>query len=196
MLTCLELFFEFFKIGLFTFGGGLAMIPLVKDVCVEKGWLTIEAFTNFIGVCESTPGPIAINMATYIGSVQAGIFGSIASTIGVVLPSFLIILLIASLINGLTNNKYFRAFVKGVSPVVSGLILATGLIILSKTFGYVTLDSIKPSYVSIICFIFIVVIYFVYKQMTKKKLSSITLIIISIILGISISLIFNHIGTF
>ena len=87
----LELFIEFFLIGLFTFGGGYAMIPLVKDLVIEKGWLTEEAFYNFLGVCESTPGPIAINMATYVGSTQGGVLGSIVATLGVVLPSFIII---------------------------------------------------------------------------------------------------------
>ena len=193
MTIYLELFFEFFKIGLFTFGGGLAMIPLVKDVCISKGWLSLEMFTNFIGVCESTPGPIAINMATYVGSTvtSGNIFGSIVATLGVVLPSFIIILLIASLINGLTNNKYFKNFIKGVSPVVTGLILSTGLIIMIKAFGYVSLEKIEHNYISIICFALIVFIYFGYKQITKKKLSSISLIIISIFLGIGVSLLFK-----
>ena len=88
------LFIEFFKIGLFTFGGGYAMIPLVRELVLEYGWLTEEAFTNFIGVCESTPGPVAINMATYVGSMQGGFLGSVAATFGVVLPSLIIIILI------------------------------------------------------------------------------------------------------
>ena len=194
MTIYLELFFEFFKIGLFTFGGGLAMIPLVKDVCISKGWLDIDTFTNFIGVCESTPGPIAINMATYIGSsvTSGNILGSIVATLGVVLPSFIIILLIASLINGLTNNKYFKNFIKGVSPVVTGLILSTGLIIMIKAFGYVSIEQIEPNYISIICFALIVLVYFGYKLISKKKLSSITLIIISVFLGIGVSLLFGN----
>ena len=194
MTIYLELFFEFFKIGLFTFGGGLAMIPLVKDVCVSKGWVSLEAFPSLIGICESTPGPIAINMATYIGSsvTSGNILGSIVATLGVVLPSFIIILLIASLINGLTNNKYFKNFIKGVSPVVTGLILSTGLIIMIKAFGYVSIEQIEPNYISIICFALIVLVYFGYKLIRKKKLSSITLIIISVFLGIGVSLLFGN----
>ena len=89
-MILLELFYEFFLIGLFTFGGGYAMIPLVKEVSLRREWLSIEQFTSFLGVCESTPGPIAINMATFIGSSQYGILGAIVATIGVVLPSFII----------------------------------------------------------------------------------------------------------
>ena len=89
----LRLFYEFFKIGLFTFGGGYAMIPLVQDVVVSNEWLALEEFKAMLGVCESTPGPVAINMATYIGSIQGGFFGSLCATFGVVLPSFIIILL-------------------------------------------------------------------------------------------------------
>ena len=94
MKNNLKLFLTMFKIGLFTFGGGYAMIPLVKETVINNGWLAEADFYSFIGVCESTPGPVAINMATYIGSVQGGILGSVCATLGVVLPSFLIILLI------------------------------------------------------------------------------------------------------
>ena len=92
----LQLFIEFFLIGLFTFGGGYAMIPLVRETVLENGWLTETQFYDFIGVCESTPGPIAVNMATFVGSDQAGVFGSICATLGVVLPSFIIILSITA----------------------------------------------------------------------------------------------------
>jgi len=92
----LTLFLEFFKVGLFCFGGAFGMIPLIEETVMRYGWLSESEFFDLIGVCESTPGPIAVNMATYIGSVQGGIFGSIAATLGVVMPSFLIILLVSS----------------------------------------------------------------------------------------------------
>ena len=85
------LFIEFFKIGLFTIGGGYAMIPLVKETVLNYNWLSESEFYDFIGICESTPGPIAVNMATYVGSTQGGILGSICATLGVILPSFIII---------------------------------------------------------------------------------------------------------
>ncbi|MBR2891277.1 MAG: chromate transporter [Bacilli bacterium] len=185
----LELFFEFFKIGLFTFGGGFAMIPLVKDLVVTKGWLGVEEFTNLIGVCESTPGPIAINMATYVGSIQAGFFGSVCATIGVVLPSVIIIILIAAILKNLTTNIYFRSFIKGVKPIISALILSTGLILLAKCFGYENIHTISFKIVPIIVFAIIALVYFLSTKVLKKKVSSIQLIILSAILGIGISLI-------
>ena len=148
----LYLFLEFFKIGLFTFGGGYAMIPLVKEVVLKYGWLTEEGFYNFIGVCESTPGPIAINMATFVGAEQGGILGSIIATLGVVLPSFIIILLVASLLKRFIKNKYVQAFLKGVKPVVLGLILSTGLVLLAKVVGYQSLELFNFDLASVICF--------------------------------------------
>lgn len=185
----LELFIEFFKIGLFTFGGGFAMIPLVKDLVVTKGWLGIEEFTNFIGVCESTPGPIAINMATYVGSTQAGFFGSLCATIGVVLPSVIIIILIAAILKTLTTNIYFKSFIKGVKPVISALILSTGLILLVKAFGYENIKEFNLKIVPLIVFGIITIVYFISTKVLKKKVSSIQLILLSALLGIGVSLI-------
>ena len=180
------LFFEFFKIGLFTFGGGVAMIPVIEDVAVNNNWLSQADFYNLIGVCESTPGPIAINTATYIGSVQGGIFGSFCATLGVVLPSFLIILLIAAVLKNFTENRFFKGFLRGVTPVVVALISATGLTLLLTNIGINSFKSIKPNWASIISFIAIAAIYFVVKYAFKKKLSAIQIILISAVLGIGI----------
>ena len=185
----LTLFLEFFKIGLFSFGGGFGMIPLVEEAVVNHGWLSESSFYDFIGVCESTPGPIAINMATYIGSTQGGLLGSIVATLGVVLPSFIIILLIASVLKHFTENKYFKSFVKGVQPVVVGLLVSTGFIMLLKAIGVIGKSSISIDIPSVIIFLILVCIYFLYKKCFKKKLTAIQLIIISAILGIAISLI-------
>jgi len=111
----LQLFLEFFKVGLFCFGGAFGMIPLIEETVVTRGWLTESEFFNLIGVCESTPGPIAVNTATYVGSVMGGPMGSIVATLGVVLPSFLIILLIAAVLKNLTDNKYFKGFMRIVA---------------------------------------------------------------------------------
>ena len=185
----LYLFFEFFKIGLFTFGGGYAMIPLVKEVVLKYNWLSEDGFYNFIGVCESTPGPIAINMATFIGSEQGGLFGSIVATFGVVLPSFIVILLVASLLKKFIKNKYVQAFLKGVKPVVLGLILSTGLVLLAKVIGYNSISSFDLNLASIICFTLIVSIYLVTKLAFKKKIGNILLICISAALGILVCVI-------
>ena len=136
MSIYLILFLEFFMIGLFTIGGGYAMIPLVKDLVLKYNWMSETEFYNFLGVCESTPGPIAINMATYVGSTQGGLLGSIVSTLGVVLPSFIIIVLVASILKKLIKNKYFQAFLNGVKPVVVALIFGTGLMLVIKCIGF------------------------------------------------------------
>lgn len=183
------LFIEFFKIGLFTIGGGYAMIPLVREIVLSYGWLPEGEFYDFLGICESTPGPIAINMATYVGSVQGGIFGSFCATMGVVLPSFIIILLIASILKNFTENKYFKGFIEGVKPVVIALITATGITLLIKCIGYISLKEFSFNLVSTICFLMLVIAYFGFKKITGKKISTIKLIIISAVLGIAVSLI-------
>ena len=185
----LYLFLEFFKIGLFTFGGGYAMIPLVKEVVLKYGWLTEEGFYNFIGVCESTPGPIAINMATFVGAEQGGILGSIIATLGVVLPSFIIILLVASLLKRFIKNKYVQAFLKGVKPVVLGLILSTGLVLLAKVVGYQSLELFNFDLASVICFAIILAIYLLTKLLFKKKIKNILLICMSAVIGLVVCII-------
>jgi len=184
----LTLFYEFFKIGLFTFGGGYAMIPLIKETVLKFSWLTESEFFDLIGVCESTPGPIAINMATYIGSIKGNIFGSIVATLGVVLPSFIIILLIASVLKNLTKNRFFKGFMTGVKPVIVALILSTGVMLLLKSIGFTSIKEFSFNLKASITLLVISAIYFGYKKIFNKKLSTITLIIISAVLGILINL--------
>lgn len=183
------LFIEFFKIGLFTFGGGYAMIPLIREVVLKYEWTTESEFYNFLGICESTPGPIAINMATYVGSTQGGFLGSICATLGVVLPSFIIIVLVASILKKFIKNKYFQAFLNGVKPVVIGLILSTGLMLIIKCIGFSSLEEFNFDYKSLIVFLTIAFIFYFTKIKFKKKINTILLIIISAILGILISII-------
>ncbi|MDE7263555.1 MAG: chromate transporter [Anaeroplasmataceae bacterium] len=182
----LQLFLEFFKIGLFTFGGGYAMIPLIKEVVLNYGWLTEAQFMDFIGVCESTPGPIAINMATFVGSSQAGIGGAAVATIGVVLPSFIIILLVASILKRFIKNKFVDRALTGIKSVVIGLILSTGIISLIQCAGYESLTSFHTDYASIIIFVILCFIYFIYLKITKKKLNAILIILIAAGLGLAI----------
>lgn len=187
----LQLFYEFFMIGLFTFGGGYAMIPLVREIVLEHNWLTEAEFYNFIGVCESTPGPIAINMATFIGSDQAGILGSLCATLGVVLPSFIIILTIAMVSSKFIKNKYVQRALKGIKAVVLGLIISTGIVFVIKTFGFVSLDTFNFDLLSTIILISLAIIYFGYLKIKKKNMNAIVLIGISAVLGIIINILFN-----
>ena len=184
----LTLFLEFFKVGLFCFGGAFGMIPLIEETVMLYGWLSESEFFDLIGVCESTPGPIAVNMATYIGSVQGGIFGSIAATLGVVMPSFLIILLVASVMKNLTENRVFRGFMQGVKHVIVALILSTGVILLVKAVGAADLAVSSQDIVPMLIFALLAAVYFGYGRITGKKLSSVLLILISAGLGVAVSL--------
>lgn len=187
----LQLFLEFFKIGLFCFGGAFGMIPLIEETVVKHGWLTEGEFFNLIGVCESTPGPIAVNTATYVGSVMGGPLGSIAATLGVVLPSFLIILLIAAVLKNLTDNKYFKGFMRGVKPVVVALILSTGSLLLLKTIGYGGLEEFRVNVVSVVILLLLVGFYFGVTRLWKKKLSAVKIILLSAGLGVVVSMMFE-----
>lgn len=185
----ITLFLEFFLIGLFTFGGGYAMIPLVEDTVINKyGWMTTETFSYFIGVCESTPGPIAINMATYVGSIKGGFFGSVVATLGVALPSIIIIILVASVLKNLTKNRHFQNALKGVKPVVLGLIFSTGLILVAKAIGFESITSFVFNYKSLIIMGIITIGYILYQKNLKKKPNTILIILFSACLGMLFSL--------
>ena len=125
----LELFWTFFKVGAFTFGGGYAMLPLIQAEVTSKGWISEESIVNFVAVSESTPGPFAVNMATYVGSemggvfgVGGGIFGAFCATLGVVLPSFVIILIVAQCFQKFQSSRVIRGCMSGLKPAVIGLI--------------------------------------------------------------------------
>ena len=190
----LILFLEFFKIGLFTIGGGFAMIPLIEEIAVRYGWMTESEFFDLIGVCESTPGPIAINMATYIGSSQGGLLGSAVATLGVVLPSFIIILVIATVMKNMTKNRFFKGFMEGVKPVIVALIMSTGFLLLLKIAGMTSDNVFNPDFIQIIIFCIITAVFFIYKKTAKKKMGSVFIIMLSAILGIVISVISEQTG--
>ena len=128
----LELFWTFFLIGAFTFGGGYAMLPLIQIEVVNKGWLANEAVVNFIAVSESTPGPFAINMATYVGSEMGGILGAACATLGVVMPSFIIILTVAKCYDRFKNSKLVKGAMSGLKPAVIGII-GTAVLSIGRT---------------------------------------------------------------
>lgn len=118
----LKLFFAFLKIGLFTFGGGYAMIPLINAEVVKAGWISEEGLIDFIAVSESSPGPFAVNIATFVGIRTAGILGGITATLGVALPSFVIILIVAKFYNAFKNSKVVQGVMNGLRPCVVGMI--------------------------------------------------------------------------
>ncbi len=181
----LKLFLTFFEIGLFTFGGGYAMISLIREKALGFGWLTEEELLNMIAVSESTPGPIAVNMATFVGSTQGGILGSLVATLGVVLPSFIIILLISALIRSFLKYKGVQAFLGGVRPCVIALILATAItMLLSTLLGVTTVGGgVAIDVRGILIFAILVVTAFLFKKFKRKKPSPILMILISAGLG-------------
>ena len=119
-----KLYFIFFKVGLFTVGGGLAAIPLLQEEVLARNWLSLGKFTDMIAVSESTPGPIGANVATYVGYSQMGILGSVVATIGLVTPSVIIIILVAKFVLHYRDNKFVDAVFIGLRPAVTGLILS------------------------------------------------------------------------
>ena len=122
----LELIWTFFRIGLFTFGGGYAMLPLIQQAVLENGWLTEQQLIDFVAVSESTPGPFAVNIATYVGTEQLdgllGLLGGACATLGVILPSFIVILTVAKIFEAFKTNKYVKACMYGLKAAVPGLI--------------------------------------------------------------------------
>lgn len=181
----LDLFLGFLKVGCFAFGGAYGAIPLIRDVVMSYGWLSDEMLTYMIAVSESTPSPIMVNLATYIGSNQAGFFGAVIATLAVVLPSFLIILLVTALLKTALKNKYVRAVLRGLKPCVIGIVLATGIyMVLRNCFG--TISAIKVNVQAIVLTVILVASMFGYKHLAKKKLSPILLIIISAAAGMVI----------
>ena len=188
MPVLLKLFLTFLKIGAVSFGGGYGMISLMREEVLSNGWATEESFLNFIAVAESTPGPIAVNMATFVGSTnyEIGWLGGLIATLGVILPSFIIILLIASLLRGFLQYKGVKSVLHGIHPTVAGLITATGITMLlsvilniSNIYSAVCLD-----YKSLIILGLIILVAFGYKKLIKKKISPILLIVISAVMGI------------
>ena len=182
-MICFDLLIGFLKVGLFAFGGAYGAIPLIRDVVLSYGWISDDMLTYMIAVSESTPGPIMVNLATYVGSSQAGIWGALIATAAVVLPSFIIILLIMVLLKKLLKNPYVQAILRGLKPCIIGIILATGIyMILQHCFGNVKELSVNTT--AIILTIALTVIYFGSRKVLKKGISPIALIAISALVGI------------
>lgn len=175
-----QLFIGFLKVGLFAFGGAYGAIPLIRDVVLSFGWLTDEAFTNMIAVSESTPGPIMVNLATYVGSSQAGFLGALIATFAVVLPSFVVILALTAVFNNIIKNRFVQAALSGIKPAVIGIVLATGAHLFIKA----ALPGFEKADVrDFILAALLILVYFVLPKMTGRRISPIMLIVVSAALG-------------
>ncbi|MBE6903276.1 MAG: chromate transporter [Ruminococcaceae bacterium] len=181
----IKLFLTFLEIGAVSFGGGYGMISLIREKVLLNNWLTEGELLNLIAVSESTPGPIAVNMATFIGSTQGGFWGSFVATLGVILPSFIIILFICLLMSNLLKYSGVNAFLNGVRPCVIGLIIATSItMLLSTVFGITAIaDSFSFDIKGAVILVLLIAFSFVYKKIRKASASPILLVVISGILG-------------
>ena len=189
MTIYLKLFLTFLKIGAFTFGGGYAMLPLIQQEVIKNGWLTEEQILNFIAVSESTPGPFAINISTYIGTEKGGFFGALAATLGVTLPSFVIILIVARVFTAFRKNRFVSGAMSGLKPAVIGLIgaavITVGKSVFFPSVSSFDLSALKDTVFSF-SFLISLLIFAVSRilVMSKKKISPILVIVISAALGI------------
>ena len=178
-----DLLIGFLKVGLFAFGGAYGAIPLIRDVVLSYGWIEDEMLTYMIAVSESTPGPIMVNLATYVGSSQAGFPGALIATTAVVLPSFIIILLIMVLLKKLLKNPYVQAILRGLKPCIIGIILATGIfMILQHSAG--SPGALSFDTTAIIMTIVLGTVYFGSRKVLKNGISPIGLIGISALAGL------------
>lgn len=186
MTLFLQLFFEFFKTGLFAVGGGLATLPFLSDISERTGWFTSAQLADMIAVGESTPGPIGINMATYTGFVTAGIPGAITATIGLVFPSVIIIVLIARILQKFKSNPYVSSAFLGLRPCSIGLIAAAGLLVarmallkndLFSVFG-INVINLKACILALVLFVLMRYVPF------TKKLHPVVFIACSAAIGI------------
>ena len=182
----LRLFLTFLKIGAVAFGGGYAMIPLMRDECLSNGWLSDSELLDFIAISESTPGPVAVNMATFVGSSQAGILGALLATVGVVLPAFIVTLLIVTVIGKLLDYRGTRAVLSGVRPAVVALILSTAALMFLTLFvgiGRIG-DRATLSLPSVFLFLFLALVAFLFRRVRRKSISPIFLIVLSGVAGV------------
>ena len=187
----LELFLTFLMIGAFTFGGGYAMLPLIQEEVAAKGWVDAAALVDFVAVSESTPGPFAINMATYVGSVVGGeqggwlcaVFGSFCATMGVVLPSFVVILIVAKCYDAFRQSKVIQGCMSGLKPAVVGLI---GGAILSVALGVFFPAGVSLAALQTPAFYLSLAIFAVMLVLALKKVHPIIIIVLSAAVGIAI----------
>ena len=178
----LELFWEFFKIGAFTFGGGYAAIPLIQQAVIGHNWMTFEELINFIAVSESTPGAFAINISTYIGSETAGILGSLIAVAAVVIPCYVCIVLVAKVYNRFNESYIVKGLMFGLKSTVVGLIAATVLSVGKEVFfpGGISFDIFTTPAFYVSLFILALSLFLLF----YKKINPIFIIIISAALGI------------
>ncbi len=188
MPLLLQLFWEFFKTGLFAIGGGLATLPFLYDMQAKTGWFTLDDISNMIAISESTPGPMGVNMATYTGFTSMGVFGGIIAVAGLVTPSIIIIIIVSNILEKFKTNKYVQYAMYGLRAASVGLISVAGLRVAEAAFLRTQLYQQTGSIMDLLnlkAFIFGVILYIVYKKTDKHP---IIYIIASGVIGVILSL--------
>ena len=186
-----QLFWEFLKIGAVSFGGGYGMIALIREAVLKNNWMSESEFMAFIAVSESTPGPLAVNMATFVGASQGNFPGAVLATLGVITPAFIIILLITVCMHNLLKYAGVNAFLDGVRPCIAALILETGIAVGLSAFCGIrqVTDSLDIRYERILIFCILWGMGYLVKKMGKKAPSPVLLIILSACLGIVVNVV-------
>lgn len=178
-----DLFFGFLRVGCFAFGGAYGAIPLIRDVVLSYGWVTDEALIRLIAVSESTPGPIMVNLATYVGSIQGGFAGAVVATFAVVLPSFCVILLVTAVLKTALENPFVQAVIQGLKPCIIGIVLATGTSMVVRNCipptGGAAVD-IKATVLTVVLAAALVLS----RRFLRRKISPIGLIVLAACLGV------------
>ena len=180
-----QLFLEFAKIGLFNFGGGMAALPFLQDLCERTGWYTMEELANFIAISESTPGPMAINMATYVGYTTGGVLGSALASIGIIFPALFVTTLVAKFLVQFRENKNVNRAFYGLRPCVLALIARAFVSLIQVTMltkGY-TLSTITR-HINFKAVLIFVIIFALVRTPKFKKVHPVAFLTLSRVLGI------------
>lgn len=190
-MILLRLFWEYFKIGLFAVGGGMTTLPFLYDVADKTGWFTYSQLADMIAVSQSTPGPIGINMATYVGFTVAGIPGALVATLGMIIPGIIVVLIVARMLERFRNNRFVEAAFYGLRPAAAGLIASAGLLVVELSLFNLNLYNDTGNILDLISvrgFILAAVIW-VLTNLVKptKKLHPIFYIAASAVIGIVFS---------
>ncbi len=188
MNILLQLFISFFQVGLFSIGGGYAAMPLIQAQSVDiKGWLTLAEFGDLVTIAEMTPGPIAINSATFVGMKVAGLSGVVAATLGNVLPSCIIMIILAKLYEKYSKQTLMKNILENVRPVVVAAIFTAGLSLLQLAIGSVTLGLETLDVFAIIVF----VLAFIVLNSKKIKVGPIVLLVVGALVGMGYALVYG-----
>ncbi|MCD8369195.1 MAG: chromate transporter [Clostridiales bacterium] len=180
-----RLFYEFFKAGLFAIGGGMATLPFLYDISDKTGWYSYAQLADMVAISESTPGPLGVNMATYVGFTTGGVPGSVIATMGLITPSIIIILIVAGFLNAFKDSKYVQSAFYGLRPASAALIAAAGFsVVLLVLFGD-TSEGIHLENLSFPCIILMLVVWFFTAKCKKtKNLHPVVFIAASAVIGV------------